>query len=83
LLLSLVPITDFSTGNSSLCVNFNQNKMPYSRSYIDSKFTCHIPNPKGSANLRGGWGPPPCLVWTSSPSHRLTLLFCISRFTPH
>jgi len=39
----------------------------YSRSYIDSKFTCPTPHTKGTADLTGGWGTPPCLVWTSYP----------------
>jgi len=43
--------------------------------YIDSRFTCPTPYPKRPTNLRGGWRPQPCLVWTSSPSHRLTLMF--------
>ena len=34
------------------------------------------PHTKGTADLRDGWGgPPPCLVWTCSHSHRLILLF--------
>ena len=64
----------------------NQNvscQLPYSRSYIDSKFTCPTPHNKGTADLRDGWGgSPPCLVWTCSHNHRLTLLFQISRFSP-
>ena len=31
------------------------------------------PHIKGTADLRSGWGPPPCLVWTYSHSHDLTL----------
>jgi len=31
--------------------------------------------PRGQLISEVGGGPPPCLVWTSSPSNRLTLLF--------
>ena len=38
-------------------------------------FACPTPCPKGTTDLSRGHETPPCLVWTSLPSNRLTLLF--------
>jgi len=41
------------------------------------RFKVYLPHhiPRGQPISKVGGGLPPCLGWTSSPSHRLTLLF--------